>query len=121
MVIVAVQVFSIPGMAQAEYRLIKSAINTSGNGKCLQAEFGNIALGTAVVQSDCHGGTNQRFTIQQITFGGQTMISFDRDRTKCVGITNNARANPWTRVQVVECMMSMAVFRSAPGFIWMRR
>ncbi len=49
-------------LAQTNVR-IKSAINTSGAGKCLDVAGGKTTAGTPIVQFDCHNGTNQRFSI----------------------------------------------------------
>ncbi len=85
---------------------IKSAINTAGVGKCVDVASGQTTVGTPIVQFDCHTGNNQRFSIEQITFGGQHIIKSNLNLNMCVGITNNVYANANELLRLVPCRVN---------------
>lgn len=67
---------------------IKSTINTSGSGKCVDVASGRTAIGTPIVQFRCHGASNQRFFLTMVTFGGAYQLRSELDRTKCIGVSS---------------------------------
>lgn len=85
---------------------IKSTINTGGYGKCLDVASGQTSTGTPIVQFDCHSGTNQRFSIEQITFGGQHIIKSNLNQNMCVGTPNNVFANSNELLRLVPCRVN---------------
>lgn len=85
---------------------IKSAINIAGSGKCIDVASGQTVAGTPIVQFGCHNGSNQRFSIEQITFGGQHIIKSNLNPNMCVGTPNNVYANSYELLRLVPCRVS---------------
>jgi len=105
--IISIQGLTVTGFAyNGSNKRIKSAINTAYPGKCLDVANGYPYIGTPIVQFSCHSGTNQRFDIQQITWGGQHIIKSRLDPNRCVGIPDNVYANNHELVRLVECRNS---------------
>lgn len=89
-------------LAQSIYKVsLRSVINTGGSGNCLDIANGQTAVGTPIVQFDCHWGNNQKFYLRNID-GGWILLSA-LDSNKCVGITNNSFANSGELLQLVPC------------------
>ena len=82
---------------------IKSAINTAGSGKCMDVAGGYLFDGNAIVQFDCHNGSNQRFQMQRVTLRGDFIIESTVDQSKCVGIADNVHANAYELLRVEPC------------------
>ena len=58
------------------------------------------------MQFDCHNGTNQRFTIEQVTFGGKRIIRTNLNLNMCVGINTNSYANPGELLRLIPCRVN---------------
>src|SRR5437899_11110844 len=102
MVIISVQGLSAFALAipTGTVVTIKSAINTAGTGKCLDVAGGQTGTGTPIVQYDCHGGSNQHFVIERVTFGSQFIIKSELNQAMCVGIPDNVHANAYELVRL---------------------
>jgi Ricin-type beta-trefoil lectin domain len=79
---------------------IKSAINTAGDGKCMDVASGQTSIGTPIVQFRCHGGTNQQFELADAA--GAYKIVSKLDRSKCVGFSENF-ADSGVLLRLVSC------------------
>lgn len=89
---------------------IKSFINMTGAGMCMDVAGGFTTSGTPIVQFPCQNSTNQRFTIEQITDDNQRIIRSSLNPNMCVGIMNNVNANPNELLRLLPC-------RNPSGFI----
>ena len=109
MVIISVQGLSAFALAipTGTVVVIKSAINTSGSGKCLDVAGGQTGTGTPIVQFDCHTGNNQRFVFERFP-GGQYIIksSLSSSQEMCVGIPDNVNANAYELIRLEPCRVN---------------
>ncbi len=80
---------------------IKSMINTSGQGLCLDIAGGGSVIGTPIVQYPCHRGLNQQWKIVPATFTNYQIVSIAHP-TRCVGFTGNAADN--TLLRLAACI-----------------
>ncbi len=91
-------VSSIESELQTNVRVqIKSMINTSGAGLCLDIAGGGNQIGTPIVQYPCHRGLNQQWKIVPASFTNYQIVSI-ADPTRCVAFQGNAVDNTLLRL-----------------------
>ena len=87
------EVWTEPNRRTFEHPLrIKSTINTTGTGMCMDVAGGYTAENTPIVQYPCHGGMNQRFYLNLVDFAPTHQIRSALDRRMCVGIRPGSQA-----------------------------
>ncbi len=80
---------------------IKSMINTSGAGMCLDIAGGGSAIGTPIVQYPCHRGLNQQWKIVPASLTNFQIVSIAHP-TRCVAFEGPAANN--TLLRLAACV-----------------
>lgn len=83
---------SVPGSIGTGGSSSSSALVSAASGRCLDVPGGSTANGTQLAIWDCHGGTNQRWTLS-----GQALQALG----KCLDAPTNATAG--SRAQMWDC------------------